>query len=104
MNTNRTNKNSKHRNGKLNKDLMKKDIQIVTEVLEVRKDEMKVRTILVIIRDSGLRSTHTEVRWVRHFGDWTAPSETVHNRLTESAQKWVETGVKGPELLEYGLD
>ena len=83
---------------------MKKDIQIVTEVLEVRKDEMKVRTILVIIRDSGLRSTHTEVRWVRYFGDWSATSEAVHYRLTTSVKKWVEAGVTDEVLAEYQLE
>lgn len=83
---------------------MKQDVRILTEVLEICRDEMKVRTILVIIRDSGLRSTHTEVRWVRYFGDWSATSEAVRNRLTRSVQEWAETGVKGPALLDYGLE
>lgn len=48
---------------KLNKDLMKKDVQITTKVLEVRRDEMKVRTVPIVIRENGLRSRHTEVKW-----------------------------------------
>jgi hypothetical protein len=83
---------------------MKKDIQIMTEVLEVRKDEMKVRTILVIIRDSGLRSTHTEVRSVQHFGNWRATSEAVHNRFNISVKKWVDTGITDEVLAEYELE
>jgi hypothetical protein len=83
---------------------MRKDVQVRTDVLEVRQDEVQVRTVLLVVQETGPRSRHEEVRWVRHFGDWTATSEKVHNRLTESAQKWVETGVKGPELLKYGLD
>jgi hypothetical protein len=79
---------------------MKKDVQITTEVLALRRDEVSIRTVVLVSRENGLRSTHEEVRWVRHFGDLLATSETVHHRLTASIQKWVETGVKGPELLE----
>ena len=79
---------------------MKKDVQITTEVLAVRRDEVSIRTVVIVSRENGLRSTHEEVRWMRHFDDLLATSETVHHRLTASIQKWVETGVKGPELLE----
>ena len=83
---------------------MKKKVQVTTQVLDVRPHEVQVRTVLIVIREHGPRSRHEEVRWVRHFGDWLATSEAVHNRLTISVQEWVETGVKGPELLEYELE
>jgi O-succinylbenzoate synthase len=98
------NKKAKRRNGKLNRDLMKKDVQITTEVLEVRRDEMKVRTVLIVIREDGLRSSHTEVKWVPHFGHWEGVREAVHNRLIACVQKWVDTGVTNEDLVEYKLE
>ena len=83
---------------------MKKDVQITTEVLDVSRDEMKIRTVLIVIRENGLRSSHEEVRWVRHFGNWQRTSEAEHNRLTTSVKQWVETGVTGEDLLEYELE
>jgi hypothetical protein len=83
---------------------MKKDVQVRTDVLEVRQDEVRVRTVVIVVRGNGLRSTHEEVRWVEHFGDALATSEAVHNRLTACMQKWVKTGVSDPELTEYGLE
>ena len=83
---------------------MKKYIQIRTEVLELRKDEMQIRTVVIVIREGGPRSSHAEVKWMQHFRDWPATSEAVHNRLTTSMWQWVETGVKDRNLLEYGLE
>jgi len=83
---------------------MKKDVQIITEVLKRCRDEMKIRTVLIVIRENGLRSSHTEVRWVRHFGNWRRTSEAAHNRLTTSVKKWVETGVTDEVLAEYELE
>jgi O-succinylbenzoate synthase len=98
------NKKAKRRNGKLNKDLMKKDVQITTEVLEVRRDEMKVRTVLIVIREDGLRSSHTEVKWVPHFGHWEGVREAVHNQLATSVEQWVDTGVTDGVLADYELE
>ena len=83
---------------------MKKDCQITTEALELRKDEMKVRTVLIVIRQNGRRSSHKEVKWVPHFGNWQLESEAVHDQLTMSVLKWVETGVADEVLAEYGLE
>jgi hypothetical protein len=83
---------------------MKNAVQITTQVMATRQDEVRVRTVVVVSRENGLRSTHEEVRWVKHFGDSLATSQEVHDRLTASMQKWVETGIKNPDLLEYGLE
>ena len=83
---------------------MKKDFQILTEVLDLRRDEVQVRTVLIVIRENGLRSRHEEGRWVRHFGNWPAMSKAVHDRLTRSVKKWVETGVADEVLAEYELE
>ena len=83
---------------------MKKDIQITTEVLDVCRDEMKIRTVLIVIRQNGLRSSHTEVKRVPHFGNWQLESKAVHDRLTRSVKQWVETGVADEVLAEYELE
>ena len=85
-------------------ELMKKNLQITTEISALRQDEVRVRTLVIVSRENGVCSTHKEVRWVEHFGDLLATIETVHNRLTASMQKWIEIGVKDPELVEYGLE
>jgi hypothetical protein len=60
---------------------MKRNAQVTTKVLDVGEDRMKIRTDVIVTRENGLRSSHMEVRSVRHFGDWQLESKAVHDPL-----------------------
>ena len=80
---------------------MKRNTQITTKVLDVGEDKMKIRTDVMVTRENGLRSSHMEVRSVRHFGDWQLESKAVHDRLTGSVKQWIDTGIADEDLADY---
>jgi hypothetical protein len=45
-----------------------------------------------------------EVRSVRHFGDWQLKSKAVHDRLTGSVRRWIDTGIADEDLANYELE
>jgi hypothetical protein len=83
---------------------MKKNTQITTKVLDVGEDTMTIRTDVTVTREKGLRSSHMEVRSVRHFGDWQLASKAVHDRLTGSVKQWIDTGIADEDLADYELE
>jgi hypothetical protein len=84
---------------------MKKDVKITTEVLELRKEEMQLRTILIVIWEGVGRAPVTQkLDGCSISATGPATSEAVHHRLTMSVQDWVETGITNGDLLEYGLE
>jgi len=83
---------------------MKRNAQITTKVLDVGEDKMKIRTDVMVTRENGLRSSHMEVRSVRHFGDWQLESKAVHDRLAASAKQWIDTGIADEDLADYELE
>jgi hypothetical protein len=83
---------------------MKRNAQITTNVLDVGEDKMKIRTDVMVTRENGLRSSHMEVRLVRHFGDWQLESKAVHDRLTGSVKQWIDTGIADEDLADYELE
>jgi hypothetical protein len=84
--------------------VMKKNTQITTKVLDVGEDTMTIRTDVTVTREKGLRSSHMEVRSVRHFGDWQLASKAVHDRLTGSVKQWIDTGIADEDLADYELE
>jgi len=83
---------------------MKRNAQITTKVLDVGEDKMKIRTDVMVTRENGLRSSHMEVRLVRHFGDWQLESKAVHDRLAGSVKQWIDTGIADEDLADYELE
>jgi hypothetical protein len=83
---------------------MKRNAQITTKVLDVGEDKTKIRTDVIVTRENGLRSSHMEVRSVRHLGDWQLESKAVHDRLTGSVKRWIDTGIADEDLADYELE
>ena len=83
---------------------MKKNVQITTEVLDIGEKKMTIRTCLIVIRENGLRSSHKEVKPVRHFRNWQRESKALDDRLIRLVKQWIDTGIAHADLDVFELE